>query len=176
MTLLLHSVQSPINTGMVLRVAETFEIRVALVGAEGLLGDPARCQTMSDFACGALQRKGVAAFDRFGAVIAAAGRRRIVATSILPGTSELPDFKFQAGDIVVLGNEYDGLPADVAAAATCALRIPMAEVWTPKPPSASPIDPARAGRVTHDGMPNLNVAMAAGIICYQWFVRTTRDA
>ena len=58
--ILLVGVRSPINTGMILRVAETYEAEVALTGADDVLDDPARLQTIGDFSCGALARRGYA--------------------------------------------------------------------------------------------------------------------
>ena len=92
-----------------------------------------------------------------------------MSTTIESGAQSLPRFAFQLGDVVVLGNEYDGLPEATARLCGARLRIPMADVWTPKPRSSAPIDPARVAAVARDGLPNLNVAMASSIICYQWF-------
>jgi tRNA (cytidine/uridine-2'-O-)-methyltransferase len=171
LTLLLHNLRSPVNIGMILRVAETYGVAVAISGSTDVLAAGAQQRTISDFACGALERRGFKAIDGL-AHIAGAGHERLLATSIEPAAQPLPQFRFQPGDVVLLGNEYDGLPAEVEARCGATLRIPMADVWTPKPASHQPIDPTRVSPVARDGMPNLNVAIAAGIICYQWFVAT----
>lgn len=167
LTLLLYELRSPINIGMILRLAETFGVSVVVTGSQGVLADTDKLRTVSDFACGALQRKGYQALP--SAFDVAHARPRLIATSIEDDAIELPQFAFQPGDVVLLGNEYDGLPEDVAKACSARLKIPMADVWTPKPASHQPIDPSRVAPVSRDGMPNLNVAVAAGIICYQWF-------
>ncbi len=51
----------------------------------------------------------------------------------------------------------------------------MAQVWTPKPRSISPIDPARVAPVTRDGEPNLNVAVAGAIICYAAYLQAIAE-
>lgn len=172
--LLLWNIQSPINLGMLLRVAETYRIAVAALGADRVLADPDRNAIASDFACGALQRRGFEALADAAAAKDWRGPSRLVATSIEQEAAPLPDFRFQPGDVVVLGNEYDGLPDDVVAAADQKIIIPMAEVWTPKPRSINPIDPARTAPVARDGEANLNVAMAGAIICYQAYVQAMR--
>jgi hypothetical protein len=49
--LLLWDIRSPINFGMLLRVAETYRVAVAAFGPEHALSTTTR-----DFACGALER------------------------------------------------------------------------------------------------------------------------
>jgi tRNA G18 (ribose-2'-O)-methylase SpoU len=164
--LLLWNVQSAINLGMLLRVAETYRVPVGILGA-----GPVLSATTSDFACGALERVGFTALSDAAAAHAWRGKGRLIATSIDRAAASLPEFCFTPGDVVALGNEYDGLPAEIDAAADCKIIIPMAEVWTPKPPSRSPIDPARSKPVARDGEPNLNVAMAGGIICYAAYIQ-----
>jgi tRNA G18 (ribose-2'-O)-methylase SpoU len=162
--LFLNSLQSPINIGMALRVAETYSTPVIIYDPTGVLDDDAKRKTISDFACGALQRCGYQLIARAEDVFDLGGR--VIATTIEPPSIGLPGFVFRPGDIVAIGNEYDGLPADFAARAETAVRIPMADVFTPKPASYTPIDAGRAAPVSRDGKPNLNAAMSAGIIVY----------
>ena len=164
--LLLWDLQSPINLGMLLRVAETYRVPVGVLGAAQVPSPATR-----DFACGALERAGFAELADAAAALAWRGRGRLIATSIDRGAANLPDFRFEPGDVVALGNEYDGLPAAAETAADCRIVIPMADVWTPKPRSASPIDPARVAPVARDGEPNLNVAIAGAIVCYAAYVQ-----
>jgi tRNA G18 (ribose-2'-O)-methylase SpoU len=168
--LLLWGLQSSINFGMLLRVAETYRVPVAALGGE--LASPA---TARDFACGAMERVGFARLADIAAVLAWRGNGRLIATSIERGAEPLSHFHFASNDVVVLGNEYDGLPAAITKLADRALIIPMADVWTPKPPSANPIDPARTAPVARDGTPNLNVAMAGAIICYAAYVQALQE-
>lgn len=163
-TLLLVDLASPINIGMILRVAESFACPVAIAGSARVLDDPEKMRVVHDFACGALARRGfrhlplaeIPAFARTG---------RFLATTIVPGGLILDEYRSEPSDIVALGNEYDGLPAEVASRADIPLRIPMPDIPVPKPPSFSPIEPGRQ-TVARDGTPNLNVAMAAGIIAF----------
>jgi tRNA G18 (ribose-2'-O)-methylase SpoU len=164
--LLLWGLQSSINFGMLLRVAETYRVPVGALGT-----NLAASTTARDFACGALERIGFAHFTDGDAALAWPGAGRLIATSIERGAEPLSRFRFAPGDVVVLGNEYDGLPAEVQKRADCALMIPMADVWTPKPRSANPIDPTRTAPVARDGAPNLNVAVAGAIICYAAYVQ-----
>lgn len=172
-TLLLWNIRSPINLGMLLRVAETYQVAVAVHGSTDILGSSEKMRTVSDFACGALQRIGLTELRDEAAVTAFSQGRRVIATTIERSSSRLDRFAPAAGDIFMLGNEYDGLPASALAMAELAVHIPMADVWTPKPQSHQPIDAQRSATVSRDGMPSLNVAMAGGIICYRW--HTSRD-
>jgi tRNA G18 (ribose-2'-O)-methylase SpoU len=169
LTLLLYGLQSPANIGMILRVAETYRVGVAIHGSESVLDNPEKLRTVEDFACGAVERVG---FRRTAAAadlepLRAGGR--LVAASLDPRSRAVWDFGFEPGDVVVLGNEYDGLPESVARDCAASVHIPMPDVWTPKPRSSDPIDPTRTTPVARDGRPNLNVAIAGGIVCYQWF-------
>jgi tRNA G18 (ribose-2'-O)-methylase SpoU len=159
--LLLWDLRSPINFGMLLRVAETYRAPIAAFGTEHSLSPTAR-----DFACGALERVGFTQIENVSSLETWQGKSRLVATSIEHGSESLPDFRFLPCDVIALGNEYDGLPAELESRADRKLRIPMADVWTPKPRSSSPIDPIRTAPVARDGSPNLNVAIAGAIICY----------
>ncbi|MGO8738295.1 tRNA (cytidine(34)-2'-O)-methyltransferase [Rhodoblastus sp.] len=60
------------------------------------------------------------AFDEWRAT----NRRRLVLLSTRGGTSYL-DFAFQPGDIIMVGRESAGVPAEVFRAADAVLRIPM---------------------------------------------------
>ena len=50
---LLYGLQSPINIGMILRVAETYRFHVAIYDPFCLLDHPDKLRTISDFSCGA---------------------------------------------------------------------------------------------------------------------------
>lgn len=171
---LIHNVMSPINLGMILRVAETFRAEVHIFDPGGVFGDEGKLKTISDFACGALQRRPPHVFVDEAEIAVLAKSGRLVATSIEPSAEALPSFRWRAGDIVVFGNEYDGLPEIVAANAGAHLTIPMPEGYAPKPASHSPIDPTRTAPVSNDGKPNLNVAMSVGIVAYSAYLAATR--
>jgi tRNA (cytidine/uridine-2'-O-)-methyltransferase len=164
--LLLWQLQSPINVGMILRLAETFRAPVYVYDPAGVLSDGARRDTVSDFACGALERHPPEAVTGIGALAGLRRGRRLIATTIEPGAVPLTEFTWRAGDLVAIGNEYDGLPAAVTADADARLWIPLPDVYVPKPRAHAPIDPLRAEGVARDGTPNLNAAMATAIIVY----------
>jgi tRNA G18 (ribose-2'-O)-methylase SpoU len=169
--LLLVNLQSAVNIGMILRVAETYRTRVGILGSEAVLDDVAKMRTVSDFACGALQRAGFVTLVGLDDLDTKFGPGRLVATTIGEGAQCLPVFDFRLGDIVMLGNEYDGLEETLAACAQIRLRVPMPTVVTPKPRSFDPIDHTRLAPPVQDGAANLNVAMTAGIICYSAFLQ-----
>jgi len=170
--LLLYGLQSPINIGMILRVAETYRFGVSIYDLHRVLDDAAKFSTIGDFACGAVARRGFRAFDKETALAPALRGKRLIATSIDPSACALPDYVFRAGDVFVLGNEYDGLPDVVLSRADGILHIPMPAGWTPKPKARHSIDPSRTAPVANDGKPNLNVAMTAAILCYAAYIRT----
>jgi tRNA G18 (ribose-2'-O)-methylase SpoU len=163
---LLWGLQSPINIGMILRVAETFGIEVSILDTHQVLRDDTCKTTIGDYACGALQRHPphlVADLASFAETI---GMDRLVATTVVSDAVALPDFVWREGDVIALGNEYDGLPAELVREAAVRLRIPMPDGCLPKPRPQHPIDPRRAAPVARDGTPSLNVAVSAGIIAY----------
>jgi tRNA G18 (ribose-2'-O)-methylase SpoU len=167
--LLLYGLQSPVNIGMILRVAETYGFRISIYDQHRVLDDSAKLATISDFACGAVTRRGFHAIKNEAELIGMFRGRRLIATSIERTAISLADHRFESGDVYVLGNEYDGLSDDFLGQADLLLTIPMPQVWTPKPKSLKPIDPTRNRAVARDGQPNLNVAISAGIICYAAF-------
>jgi tRNA G18 (ribose-2'-O)-methylase SpoU len=166
---LLYGLQSPINIGMILRVAETYQFRVSIYDRHNVLEDAGKLETIADFSCGALSRRGFRKLEHYAGLAVMLEGRRLVATSIDRGSVSLPEYRFQAADVFALGNEYDGLPEDMLSRADLVLNIPMPQVWTPKPKSHNPIDPVRSKAVARDGQANLNVAMSAAIICYATF-------
>lgn len=163
--LLLFAVQSPINIGMIMRVAEAYCFTVSIFDPYHVLQDREKFKTIEDFACGSLPRRNFVLLEDEAALALHRAGRRLIVTSIFPSVSSLPMVRFQAGDIIAFGNEYDGVPDKLVGEADLKFHIPMPETWIPKPLSWYPIDPTR-GSVLHDGTPNLNVAISAGIVCY----------
>jgi tRNA G18 (ribose-2'-O)-methylase SpoU len=164
--LVLFGLQSPVNIGIILRVAEVFQFKVSILDPYRVLDDPHKLSTIQDFACGAMSRRGVERVDDLSALERLRCGRRFIATSIGRNAQALSNFHFLPGDLVALGNEYDGLPDEVIASADSLLHIPTPAVWIPKEKSHSPIDPDRTAPVARDGQPSLNVAVTAGILCY----------
>jgi tRNA G18 (ribose-2'-O)-methylase SpoU len=163
---LLYGLQSPINIGMILRVAETYRFRVSIYDLHGVLGRPEARQTIEDFSCGARVRRGFRVLSDATALDGFLEGKRLISTAIDPNGCALPAYEFRPGDVFALGNEYDGLPDPIVARADTVLNIPMPPGWTPKPISLNPIDAARKDPVARDGRPSLNVAMTAAILCY----------
>lgn len=163
---LLYGLQSPINIGMILRVAETYGFGVSIYDQHSVLANADRLATIRDFSCGALARRGFQMLDDEASLTRALRGRRLIATSIDAKHCPLPSYEFRAGDLFALGNEYDGLPDALLRRAATLLHIPMPAGWAPKPKAERPIDPNRTTAVANDGQPNLNVAMTAGIVCY----------
>lgn len=164
--LLLYGLQSPINIGMILRTAEVYRIPVAVVDCHGVFDDPEKLATIGDFACGALQRRPPWRLADAAAVARLRAGRRLIASTLGPGARPLGELVLGPGDLVALGNEYDGLPEELAAAADARLHVPAPDGWLPKPPSRRPTDPTRTAPVARDGRPSLNVAVTAGILCH----------
>jgi tRNA G18 (ribose-2'-O)-methylase SpoU len=164
--LVLCGLQSPVNIGIILRVAEAFQFKVSILDPHDLLDDPQKLSTIRDFACGAMSRRGFQRLENPSALERLRCGRRFIATSIGRNAQPLSSFHFLPGDLIALGNEYDGLPDEVVATADTLLHVPTPAVWIPKEKSHSPIDPVRTAPVAHDGQPSLNVAVTAGILCY----------
>jgi tRNA(Leu) C34 or U34 (ribose-2'-O)-methylase TrmL len=167
---LLYGLQSPINIGMILRVAETYRFRVSIYDRYGVLENAEKFHTVKDFSCGAVDRQGFRLIRDDALLGKMLEGRRLLATAIECSTAALPDHRFQNGDLFALGNENDGLPDELIGRAETVLHIPMPAIFTPKPASRHPIDPARTTPVARDGQPNLNVAISAGIICYSAYL------
>ena len=163
---LLYELQSPINIGAILRIAEVYQFKVSILDPHGVLNDPEKLSRMKDFACGAFSRRTLQRLEGASALARLRSERRMIATSIGRNTVSLANFRFAPGDLIVLGNEYDGLPDEVVAGADALLHVPTPPAWLPKERSHSPIDPAQIAPVSRDGQPSLNVGMTAGILCY----------
>ena len=164
--LLLYALQSPINIGMILRTAEAYQFQVSILDLHGVIANPEKLSTLMDFACGAWSRRPLRRLNDPLELDVLRSGRRLVATSSEDDSSPLSTYRFLPGDLIVLGNEYDGLPEKVVSSADEILYVPMAAVSLPKEKSRSPIDPTRTAPIARDGQPNLNVAMTAGIMCY----------
>lgn len=167
--LLIHDVQSAINLGMILRVAETYAVPVDIWDPRHLFADPERVGWISDFSCGAFQRGAYRLLDAEPSPHEQGGR--LVATCLREDAEQLPQFEFRPGDRIAVGNEYDGLPESFIERADTRLYIPMPPTRTPKLPSRDPIDPARRDFVSRDDSPVLSAAMTVGVLCYAGYAR-----
>lgn len=165
---LLDDLQSPINIGQCARTAEVYGIELFIDDPRRITSDPRGVATISDFSCGAWQRRAFKAVGGAAAFVRGYAQGRVVATCVSADAAPLPGFEFRPHDLVVFGNEYDGLSAEVMAQADANLYVPMPDVWVPKPRSTRPIDPRRRPGVRRNGVPNLNVAVTAGIVAYAY--------
>lgn len=164
-SLTLVNLQSPINVGMLLRVGDMYGRRVLIADAHKAFDSRTFRETVSDFAVGALQRLDIHWIDAddLRSLSAVTGGRSL-GTDSSPDAINVFDFKWRASDNILLGNEYDGF-GEAQLKLDAVLRIPMPEGHFPKPKSFVPIDPQRKQRVSNDGMPSLNVAMAGTTLC-----------
>lgn len=172
-SLLLFDLQSAINIGMLLRVGEVYQRTVLIHDPRSVLARDDARKTISDFAVGALQRRPPTPVSADMAQLKARSGGRLVAADAAPGARNSMTFDWRADDCIVLGNEYDGLPAHVLGAVDAIVTIPMPPGYYPKPTSSSPIDPARARTVSNDGAPSLNVATAGAVLCSVAYARTS---
>ncbi len=176
--LLLWGLQSPINVGMILRVAEGFQLPVLAYDPHGVLRRPDTRDTVSEFACGALERAAptlIAPPASPDGARAACAPGRLIATCLHPDAAPLTALQLQPLDTFAFGAEYDGLPEALIENADAAVTIPMPRAFIPKPTARDPIDPDRDAPVNANGRPNLNVAAAAAIVC-EHIYRTGRAA
>jgi tRNA G18 (ribose-2'-O)-methylase SpoU len=172
LNILLCGLQSPINCGMILRSAEAYGHTVTIHDSFGIFSDRQKSETVSDFACGALQRHPPVMLDDLMEHLKSA-QARIIATAIAGDTHVAHSFKWRPDDIVLVGNEYDGLDSGLVDMSDCRVRIQMPPGHLPKPKSFQPIDRQRHKDVNNNGAPNLNTAVATSIICYLSYLRSS---
>ena len=170
MQTVLCGLQSPINIGMLLRSAEVYGSEATIVDTFLTLRGSEAERTISDFACGAWQRGGHRIEPDYGFLSSLRGR--LVCAAVESSAVPLPDFSWRTDDVLLLGNEYTGVPPLIRARAEVSVRVPMPARHLPKPPSFAPIDPERAGTIANAGMPSLNVAVAASILLSDAYMRT----
>lgn len=171
MIVIMWGLQSPINVGMILRSAEAFDYKCRFYDQSGVFNSAKNIETISDFSCGAYQRNGLDV-SKTPAQALEGLPGRLIATTTDRGALPAEEMAWEAADALIVGNEYDGLPQDFVARADAKVRIPLPDNYLPKPPSASPIDPAR-GRSVVVGAPSLNVAVATSIFCYLAYQRSS---
>jgi tRNA G18 (ribose-2'-O)-methylase SpoU len=163
---LLDDLQSPINIGKCARVAEIFGMDLYIHDPRNLTKHLEALQTINDFACGAWKRRKHHVINSAHSVSETYKKGRLVATCLQEDAVRLRDFEFAENDLIMFGNEYDGLHPDIIEKADAKIYIAMPNCHLPKPTSRKPIDPSRTHEVNQNGIPNLNVAVAAGIVGY----------
>ena len=135
MRLALYQPDQAGNVGTILRLAACFGVPVDIVEPCGFaFSDRALKRAGLDYAERAevTRHSGWAAFEA-----QLAGRLVLLTTA---GTMRLPEARFEAGDVLMLGSESRGVPDEVHGRADLAVRIPQAA-----------------------GTRSLNLAVAAGI-------------
>lgn len=137
MRLALYQPDIPQNTGAVLRLGACFKVPVDIIEPCGFPFDDKRLRRS------AMDYGGVCDLTRHTSWQAFLAARREVRLVLLSTASALPytDYAFAPTDVLLLGRESQGVPAEVHNRADGRVRIPMA-----------------------GGLRSLNVAMAAGIV------------
>lgn len=132
----------PQNTGTILRLAACFGVTIHLIHPSGFaLSDRNLRRAGMDY----LDRAAIAEhadWPAFETWRKSSGRRLIALTT--RGTVALQAFIFRPDDVLLLGRESTGLPAEVRAGADAAVRIPI-----------------------RSGNRSLNVAVAASVAVYE---------
>lgn len=162
MLIILCGTQSAVNIGMILRSAEAFHVRPVFVDTFKTMENDDAVQTISDFACGAFERTPPEVWDDYAPLDSLPGRK-IATTSGGRGRST-SGFVWRHDDILLIGNEYDGVPPLLEKRADLLLSIPMSQGHHPKPPSTVPIDKTRVTQIKNPSAPALNAAIAASIL------------
>ena len=174
--IVLWGIQSPINTGMVMRITELYQLRLGIFDPFGILNHVEKLQTISDFSCGAYTRQGFRNLSGLSDLHPETNSQRVIATSIDDGSISLEDFIFQPGDSIIFGNEYDGVSEELINSADCCLHIPTPKIFLPKYKSFSPIDHHRDHAVAHNGVPSHNVAVSVGIISHAIYLQSLKTS
>lgn len=159
MEIVLCGLQSPINIGMILRSAEAYANTVTIIDTFNVLQSKSSIDTISDFACGAYQRVPPTVRHDYSDVRSKS--TRFVLAAATGRAVSMARFSWHPDDTLLIGNEYSGVPPLLTDRADVRVRIDMPTVFAPKPPSNSPIDPARVGQISNASEPALNVAVAA---------------
>lgn len=111
------------NMGALLRLAACFEVAIDVIEPCGFVWSDARMRRAAmDYA----QNVDVtrhADWRAFDATTHETRARIVLLTT--KATVRLPDFVFAPDDVLLLGSESAGVPADVAAACEAAVRIPI---------------------------------------------------
>lgn len=142
--LALDHISDPGNLGTIIRTADWFDIQHIVCSPDCVeLYNPKVIQaTMGSFAHVYVHKRPLAAFLR-----EESAHRRILGTFL--NGEDIRTLEFRPSDIVVIGNESNGISDEVAQVVTNRITIPS----------------AAQGRVTAE---SLNAAIAAALVLYQW--------
>ena len=112
------------NVGAILRLAACFSVPVDIVMPMGFAFSDARLKRAAMDYGAAADVTRHANFQAFDAVRRAQDRRLVLMSS--HASVPLPDVRFQADDILLMGSESAGVPDEVRDLADLRVRIPMA--------------------------------------------------
>lgn len=112
------------NVGAILRLAACFAVPVDIIMPTGFAFSDARLKRAAMDYGAAAEVTRHANFTAFDEARRAAGRRLVLMSS--HGAERLPDARFTADDVLLMGSEGGGVPDNIHALADMRLRIPMA--------------------------------------------------
>ncbi len=137
MRLALYQPDIPQNTGAMLRLAACLGVGVDLIEPCGFVWSDAKLRRAGMDYLGGVALHRHASWNAFRGRRSGSGRLVLLTTR---GNTALPGFAFRPDDVLMVGQESAGVPAEVHDAAAARLVIPMAS-----------------------GMRSLNVALAAAL-------------
>ena len=121
MRLALYQPDQAGNVGAILRLAACLDVPVDIIEPCGFaFSDRALKRASMDYA----EMASVTRHSSWAAFAVAAGGRIVLLTTA--GDIRLPEARFEPGDVLLLGSESKGAPAEVHAAAALRVRIPQA--------------------------------------------------
>jgi tRNA (cytidine/uridine-2'-O-)-methyltransferase len=123
LTLALYEPDIAPNVGAMLRTCACLGVDAAIIEPAGFVFSDRRFRRAGMDYLDALVIDRHISFAAFELWRAAAGRRLVLLTT--DGTSDLWDFSFRGGDILMVGRESVGVPESAAARADARVRIPI---------------------------------------------------
>ncbi|HMK88837.1 MAG TPA: tRNA (cytidine(34)-2'-O)-methyltransferase [Methylocystis sp.] len=129
------------NAGTILRTCACLGFEALLIGPAGFATDDKRMRRAGMDYLDQVALIRLASFDAFESWRSSLPQRRRLVLLSTKAESSYIDFSFEPGDILMLGRESAGVPAEVAARADFAIKIPM-----------------------RPGLRSLNVAVAGAIV------------
>ena len=123
LTLALYEPDIAANAGAMFRTCACLGAHAALIEPAGFVfSDPKFRRSGMDYLADLVIERH-ASYARFEAARKAAGRRLALLTT--RGETDLWDFRFQPGDILMVGRESAGVPDEVARGAQARIRVPI---------------------------------------------------
>jgi len=122
-TLALYEPDIAANAGAMMRTCACLGVDAAIIEPAGFLISDRRFRRSGMDYLDALVTTRHASFEWFETWRAASGRRLVLLTT--KGDSQLWDFAFRPGDILMVGRESAGVPDAIAALADARVRIPI---------------------------------------------------